>query len=267
MIKIISLVLCWLSITCNTWAISPAFLGNITNAASGGATDFTADANCQAAWLFADNLNDSSGEGNTLTAADNATYTTDRPDGFSTGKSMDLNGSSDYFTIATENQSADLPGKAQKEDVTVCSWYYNDVSTAGDIIVSLVNGFVINIKFDNTINVLLKDQNNDTANVDIVTGVEGDWVHICVSFDGSTTDTTSWVSTDGGSFGGVLNGGVDDFANVNNIRADGSTSLAGNNQAHTSPFDGHIYQTIVFDRTISTSEAEEMYDTGITGAD
>jgi hypothetical protein len=103
----------------------------------GGGTDYTADANCQGAWLFADDLTDESGEGNTLTPTGDPAYSATYPSGYSTGKSRDYDGAGDYDSRATGSLSANFPGKAQKTEMSLCLWINRNQEAAATNIVGL----------------------------------------------------------------------------------------------------------------------------------
>lgn len=249
----------------NAWAVSGTFLDLIS---SGGATDYTQDANCQGAWLFADDLTDESGEGNTLTDGGTVSYTTDRPSGFSTGKSIDCDGSTDYIYIVTGDQSANFIPKAQAEDCAVCYWAYHDASVGFDYIVGGGSGLRLRLTADDKVSIYIKDNNLDNDERKTEVHALSQWQHNCMSFDGSATQVTVWSSTAAGSFGNIANGVTDIFTNVDNVKASTDNFAIGSNHSGSDYwFDGHIYQPIIFNRTILGTEAEEMYTYGIKGAD
>lgn len=246
-------------------------MSGATNSEQGGATDYTADANCQGAWLFADNLNDSSGEGNTLEAGDASTYTTDRPTGYTTGKSMDLDGTDDYFYVQSGNLSANFPGKAQKTDFSFGLWFYHDAADTDDGLIRMTGAlnvvwdWIVDGNDDFGIYVKDSDAHSDWANPH--SGyMQNTWTHVVFSFDGSEHTGTVWLSQ--GTFGSLINGTGYTYGSdpnwVDNIAAIAVDLWLGRGDAY---FEGHLFQPIFFDRTLSAAEAEEIYDSGITGAD
>jgi len=239
--------------------------------ASDGGTDYTADANCQGAWLFADNLNDSSGEGNTLSVASGSpAYSTTRPDGYSTGKSMLFTvEDSDALSRANADLSANFPGKASKADFAVSFWIYlnsRDYGTAGILQLEAGSeGWGIQERWG-AWGVRIEDTGNNGQHSSIGTTATGDWYHVVVSFDGSDNEVTMWTSTDGGSFGDTINGGTTDFGSVANSGESPEDFLIGY-KSTLNYLDGYLYQPVVFDKELNATEAEELYTTGITGAD
>ena len=232
-------------------------------------TDYTVDANCQGAWLFADGLTDESGEGNTLTDGGTVSYTTDRPDGFSTGKSIDFDGSTDYIYIATGDQSASFIPKDTATDFAFCYWAYHDTSVEADDILH-AGYLLVYIDYDDVSGVQIQDTNDDVDTNDTNAHALTDWIHVCVSFDGSATELTTWASTDGGTFGDIEDGITDTFTNVNNLKLRATNfALGARYDGGADFYDGHIYQPIIFNRELldDGSEAEEMYTYGIRGAD
>jgi hypothetical protein len=239
------------------------------------ATDYTSDANCQGAWLFNDDLTDESGEGNTLTANDASDYTTDRPSGHSTGKSLHSDGSNDYWYRANADLSANFPGKVQKEDFSISVWIkHDDNQSANEAIMSInVYGtWAFNMwwvsGWDNVnVRIYDSDGHDDINTIDDITDKLG-WRHYVLSFDGSATTLTYWITEDGEAFGNVADGLTAEFTNVDNVRADQVTNpfcIASEDGDWI--FDGYIYQPAIFDRTLSAVEAEEIYTYGINGAE
>jgi hypothetical protein len=230
---------------------------------SGGASypDYTSSNNCRGAWLFADNLNDSSGEGNNLTAGDASSYSTDRPNSLTTGKSMDLDGSNDYFYVpeATLDTNGNFPGAAtSEEDFSFCIWVKRDTIGSGtyDDIFEIYayrdagwQGFWIQFTYgdswdDPECKVCDTDEQcdnkwpTDTLN-------NNNWHHICFSFDGSATQGTWYI--DNGS------AQTDTYTNINNVGdAEQDFNIGGTGDY----IDGHIYQPIIFDATFETIRTE-----------
>ena len=257
------------------------------NIAAAGGIDFTAYANCQGAWLFADDLTDASGEGNTLGENGSTSYTTDRPGTFSIGKSLDfVIADTDCVYLADASLGAQFPGKAQKADMSWCAWVKSDIDSADDrYLIGKGYTFFEKLSAYSDNDELGGYFSDGTESIHAyhdtdLTGVQT-WVHICVSWDGSATDATVWVSSAGGSFGDITNGTVVDHAAVDFVRASDTYDFAIgciDTESLGGFFDGHIYQPIVFDQTLTdvatgvgaasaAAAATAMYTTGITGLD
>lgn len=238
------------------------------------ATNYANDAYCQGAWLFADNLDDLSGEGNTLTGNGNLpTYSTDRPLGYSTGKSMDCDGVGDYLSRANASVSANFPGKAQKTDWAFCIWIKMDQEDSDLYMFDLCGAAYLQqvweagathddpriYQYDSDWDSYQEHPCNDRGT--------GTWFHFCWSFDGADPSGTStaWISVS--SFGDIQNGTEYTETNVKNLLGYTAPLTLGSRSDAASEFDGHLYQPIFFDRTLNATEAKEIYDYGITGVD
>lgn len=232
-------------------------------------TDYTDDANCQGAWLFADNLNDESGEGNTLTDGGSISYTTDRPTGFTTGKSIDCDGSTDQLYRLNADLSTNFPSKASKTNFSIAMWVLHDVSSA-DIWIEGYNSFRMQAESDDDIPAWIRDSDYDEATAYMTTDPTdletGTWYHICFVFTGGTNSGKVWVSTT--SFGNIEDEKSLTFTIIDNCRASGSENFSiCSNYNGSAVWDGHIYQPIIFDDALSESECQDIYTDGITGED
>ena len=251
---------------------SLANAGGIISFPGGGvpsAKNYTDDPNCQAAWLFADNLNDSSGQGNTLSTNGTWSYETTRPNSLTSGKSIHFDGSSGYLSIATGDQNAAFVGKQDKTDVAYCFWLYRDNDASAAESVFFIEDFRATVTYVSAWN-QMEAYFSDTEFTNLEQLIDSDvepatWLHYCVSFAGAdpTSTTTRWISTES-SFGDVYNGTTLDYTNIKDVDGSINTFYVGRNST-TLYLDGWIYQLIIFDRTISATEAEEMYTTGIDG--
>jgi len=289
----------WDGWTCDTddlsaWAVEPGendiVIGSLANhdqdveiddieiessAVTGGGTDFTADANCQGAWLFAGNLTDSSGEGNTLTdgSGDGLTYVNDYPSGFTTGKSIHLDGTADYLTRTDGDLSANFPGKNgyNAEDFAYCVWAKKDDNSGGSEELSYKGSpEEIFFGFSGSWGVLrwvLSDGGPITWN-DIYTSTDNtSWTHYCFSFDGDGTDGVGTVWASQSVFGDVVNGTTNNYAGMRYLLGNASAFCIGSNATPGNYFDGNIYQPIKFNKKLTAAEATAIFTTGITGAD
>lgn len=239
------------------------------------ATNYCNDANCQGAWLFDDDLTDESGEGNTLTDNGSIAYSTTRPNSLTSGKSAQFDGSSDYLTRAHNDLSASFPGKGANQDWAYCLWIYTDITNASQYWFNKGNSFwgYFNDSSPDTLKIGQYDNGWDADETDILSSPSATtWYHVAVSINGDGTNTgiTYWISTSGGSFGDTANGTTDTWANVAELMdASGDTSAfcIGGQSGGSDKWDGYIYQPIIFNRTITSTEASNMYSDGIDGSD
>ena len=259
-----------------------AVIGRMNVSAPAGGTDFTADANCQAAYLFASGstTTDSSGEGNTLTNTGTTTFSSaDLPSGFSTGQAAVFNGSSQSLSRTFANMSANFPGKATKTNFAYSLWIKHDDAASGTEGVTGIGDSWkqvwdwISAGYDDFgLNITDTDPTN-AWNVLAANNLITNWYHVVVSFAGAdpTGTATVWISTDSGSFGDTVNATTFNFTNVKEAAASATEypfCIGAELLCASSWYDGKIYQPIVFDRVITNAaEAQELYDTGITGAD
>ena len=255
-----------------------AVIGRMNVAPPAGATDFTADANCQGAWLFADGLTDASGEGNTLTDGADIVYSTTRPTQYSTpqGKSADFeSGDSDKLTRADADVSAQFPGQAQKTDFSVAFWikFESTAATMGIIGKGLVGGWgIANLYVDPSFRIRthIFDGTHDAYGTFIVSDTTS-WHHVVLAFHGGSTHAHIYVSSDGGTFGDEGKHDDDDgtplvITNVDYVVAN-AVDLELGTYSGGNYFDGLLYQPIVFDDLLTEEEAQSIYENGITGND
>lgn len=223
------------------------------------------DANCRGAWLFDDDLTDESGEGNTLTANGTPGYSTDRPTGFTSGKSIELDrGTPDYLTRAYADLSANFPGKADKQDWAYAFWgYWDSISSAAQAPFSKYYGsFYFGPSSTGVITLWQRDSGGTVGSTTLDTLSGATWYHIVCSMNGDGTDTvyTVWISTEA-AFGNVRNGTGGTFSGCGDVRNHDVAFCLGQRNTDL-PMGGHIYQPIIFDRTLSAAEAEELYTYG-----
>jgi hypothetical protein len=259
---------------------------------SAGATDYTAYANCQGAWLFADDLNDSSGEGNTLSVTGAPPgYSATVPSGFTVGKSYEFDGTGDehlYRTTASDN----FPGSGKDSaDFTVGLWYKRG-STADDYQSIMYANYSWGLKlgYNSASNDEFYQMVQDSDSVvfqEYTINNTTNWYYAVMSFDGSLSKMTVWISSES-SFGDVLNGATWCPSGCDNVGFSGIVStyptgagseiVFGIRPDLVEEYIGLIFQPIVFDQTLddvasgvgvanAAAAAGEMYATGITGAD
>jgi hypothetical protein len=156
----------------------------------GGFTDYTADANCQGAWLFADNLNDASGEGNTLSGTING-YSASVPTQYSTpqGKSADFERDSSH-SLTNVDMSANFPGVAQAASFSVAFWFKRESTTDQSesfIGLSTFDSWAIAIGFNTSWGIFgrVDDGTQDVITTFETTIANTNWHHIVFSFDGA----------------------------------------------------------------------------------
>ena len=267
----------------------------ITNLSDIGlsAPNYTTYANCQGAWLFGDDLADASGEGNELTLVGTPPgYSATVPSGFTTGKSYEFDGVADeylYRTTASDN----FPGSGKDSaDFTVSLWYKR--SAAADTYQSIMYAnYSWGLKLG--YNTSLWDEfyqvvqdSDSTVFQEYTVNNTTNWYHTVMSFDGSLSKMTVWISSDTGSFGDVLDGATWCPSGCNNVGFSGIVStypigagaeiVMGIRPDLVEEYIGFIYQPIVFDETLddvatgvsrpsAAASAEDLYSTGITGAD
>ena len=264
--KLILSLLCFFVLvsSSHSWMSLPFVAGG----GGGGGTDFTADVNCQGAWLFASGstLTDSSGNDNTLSDSGTVTFDTNYPTGFTTGQVGVFNGTDQNLCIADGDLNADFPAKSPTVDFAVSMWIkvvnpvtYNSYFAKG-------YGFHARIDYATSI-LTFEIKDSETTAVATNTDV-GDtmvsWTHIVFSFAGAdpTGTGTLWVSQ--GSFGSLEDATPLTYTNVKDV-SDSNAFCIGSSGGSTQHFEGYIYQPIIFDRTLDAGEAEELYDNGIKG--
>ena len=235
-----------------------------------GALNFTADANCRGAWLFNDNLNDASATGSNLSAVSAPGYSAaSLPTGYTTGKALVVDGNDGAYR-AFDDLNANFPGKGAKQSLTLSTWFYHSSAQSYDTLFAMDSS--VRLAWwggGNALVLLLSDADTSDVTATIASDyIDGVWTNIVVSFDGSTSKATVWISQ--ATFGSVVNGTQFTFSNVTGIRQDPGgypfqIGVAG--WVNDSFFNGSIYQPAVFDRALSVGEATSIYANGITGAD
>jgi len=235
----------------------------ITSAAA--ATDYTADANCQAAWLFEDDATDSSGEGNTLTLNGDPAYSATVPAAYSS-KSMYFDGTGDYASIADAALSASFCGKngVTCEDITVVFWLKADTLQANRQVMGKATCWEFDLTWDENLHIEYFD-GTDSSNPQLTATIGFDWYHVVVSFDGSATQTTTWISQ--ATFGDVENGTQDTLTNVGFVAGNENFNfemMAFKGGTEIAP--GYLDEVAVFNRTMNAIEAEGIFDCGLEGS-
>jgi hypothetical protein len=246
----------------------------------------TADPDCLAAYLFADDLTDESGEGHTLTdgSGDGVNYQAVYPSpnnvAMTTGKSILFDGTNDCVNIASSSiGDIGFPGENTTgvvEDFSVAFWA-KKTNDSGAEESMMAHAFDWHVYFTGPGDVLKMHVREESgADEDYYTAAhdtsgDTDWYHYVVVWEGGV-GWTVWVSSDGAgsSFGDTLNGVTDAAADVADVYENESNGSPGFNigcykNDETGPFDGYIYQPILFKRVINATEAEEIYTNGIDG--
>ena len=244
-------------------------------AAPAGAVDYTADATCQGAWLFASGLEllDETSNDNDLTNNGTTTFaSTTLPDGFSTGQYGIFNGTDQYLSRANASMPADFPGYADNPDMTVSVWVYFDIVDTGEE--SIIAAYAGNQGWQlsdhyGSFRFRIEDSTPTSTYQNIASESTEDWLHVVLSVDGDggtgQAAITAWISTDGGSFGDIVDGTSWDLVGIDDTGTSGADFKIGSGD--NGFMDGNIYQPIVFNRTFERAEALELYTTGIKGLD
>jgi len=268
------------------WGSSSADIIMVIQPVSGEApshTNYTSDANCQGAWLFAsDDGTDSSGEGNTLTLGDAPTFSNaSLPSGYTTGKSVTFDGSDDYLIRDYDDLNADFPGKKNPCTAMAFSvWIKQTVEASVCFSVGKgVSGNAWNIQSDYQTNdyyymIVVGDSGWTSWNTTQLSATSTSFVHIAFSYAGGdpSGSLTVWIN-------GVEHGSSPfTTTNVDNINPSNLHDLImATNNDQSAFYALTLYQPIVFDATFATigtglgkTEDEvvsEIYTYGITGAD
>ena len=249
------------------WTVQDAHKAVIArmNVAAAAATDYTADANCQAAWLFEDVATDSSGEGNTLTLNGDPAYSETVPAAYSS-KSMYFDGTGDYASIADAALSASFCGKngVTCEDITVVFWLKADTLQANRQVMGKATCWEFDLTWDENLHIEYFD-GTDSSNPQLTATIGFDWYHVVVSFDGSATQTTTWISQ--ATFGDVENGTQDTLTNVGFVAGNENFNfemMAFKGGTEIAP--GYLDEVAVFNRTMNATEAEGIFNCGLGGS-
>jgi hypothetical protein len=101
--------------------------------------DLSSDTNLQGLWCFENNLNDSSGKGNNLTASGTISYSTDTL--VQEGTYSSYQTSTNYASRTNANLSAAFPGKASTSTTafTICGWFRAASYSSDAVIASIGN--------------------------------------------------------------------------------------------------------------------------------
>lgn len=229
----------------------------------GGATDYTADANCVGAWY----LNGTSGEtdrssnGEDLTLSGTMARETDVPGGYS-GYSRNNTSSSANYLYADDGGSTDLSGADQ--NISIVGWFKIDNTSNDYYLVSKGNPV-----FEASYRVWFESANqriwaglsiDGTSHTDAygATTISTDtWYHVAVVYN--DTDIRIYIDgsldSNGSNNPKTYSSGLFDSSIVFRIGRSGSDYLVGN-----------VDDVAVFSDALSAAEVAEIYTYGIDGA-
>jgi len=253
--------------------------------ASEGATDYTADANCQGAWFMAGNGSDNETEpdhsGNDYHLAEKATKELavvsgagNVPAGYS-GSSRDFEASNydELLIVSTDSNAPGLDISGADQDMAICAWIKaENVANGGNYTIASkysdsgneqcwlhINGtgdttyrVVFHISIDGSTDVVATGATTNLA--------EGAWHHICGQYDddnGSNQNLQVWVN-------GSMDGSTSHTAGIYNGTSDFDVGDCADGTGNE--YDGLIDELIVFDRSLSSAEINEIMDSGIDGS-
>lgn len=171
-----------------------------------------ATTNLQGEWAFNNALTDNSGNGNTLTNNNTATFVTDAPtfclidsDYSDATKSLDLEeGSSQYASIADASQT----GLAIAGDITIEGWFKLESPGIGQRLVGKTKtnqyGYSFYLNSSNKLQFYYKDSSANKTRIELDAALSGsqltDWVHLAVAVDVSAETASFTINgVDGGS--------------------------------------------------------------------
>ncbi|MCK5161631.1 MAG: LamG domain-containing protein [Candidatus Aureabacteria bacterium] len=232
---------------------------NIFLISSAFATDWTSDANCQAAWLMEvdeDPLTDSSGNGLTAAHVGSPTHlTASPPDTYSTGY-YDMNGSSDAFSVANAG-ALRFDTNTGDPDFSIIWWMapdvINDYKHIFDFTDGTNDGWRILIWNNGVLYVSLDEV--DTLSAGSVFSV-GVWVHCAGTYDrdGNITIYINGVSS--GTPQSISGNGM-------NIT---TTTLDFGYTGVSQFFNGDFDEVAMFDKLVNSTEVNDIIDNGLAGA-
>lgn len=242
------------------------------SASSSEGTDYTADANCMAAYYMNNNGGDEtdrSGEAETLTHSSAPPTSATVPSGFS-GTSRDLESGDPDLLYHADGGSTDIFGTDQ--ELTIATWINPESANNGDyhgVVAKWEAGtnnwkqYLLSIygTAANEYKVLARISSDGSTTTDVestttnyATGV---WHHIALVYN----DIDLRVYVDGSLH---CTPGAH-TAGIGNLYAPFQVGAIRWNEAADDHFDGLIDEVIVFDRALSATEIENLYNDGISG--
>lgn len=265
------IVLFSLFFTCNIYAIGPIKASVTPTIAPSGVTNFALDASAESIYMGRDNLEDETANNNDLTNNGTITFSTTRPSGFTTGKSISLNGTDQYASILHGDLEAGHPLKPTNvtEDITTVMWIYRDTSTNVDTLFDLANKWKCTVDATGDIILRIVDSSPNTVSNDIggaVDQTDGQWEHYIIELDGSTSTVTLTLSTET-AFANTGNHIETVFTSIDDVAYDSEPHAYGSDKDNADHFDGLIYQWGTFSRKLTVAEKEAIYTYGLTGED
>jgi hypothetical protein len=211
-------------------------------------TDYTADANCESAWLLLEGvgstIDDSSANVNdgTFVLGKEPTWSTDTP-----------NASIPYslnFVVANTQYITTAKSYGGKPWTGVAWVKIADTSAVRTIFGGSANGMQFRISSAEKINLT----KTGTADIATSTGAitVGEWVHIAASYDAS------------GNYAFLINGSASG-AGTNDMSISVTDTAIGR-RTSAEYFDGNMAEMASFTRVLSSTEINEIYDYGLKGS-
>lgn len=226
------------------------------------AVDYTADANCQAAWLMdanEDPITDSSQNTNTGAAAGDPTWSNaDPPAAYSTGYWI-LDGVTDRFDV-TDHASLDI-GNA---DFSIVAWIH--MTTYGDSDYGRIldkwdnnNGYsfyVDDAAISDGLSTNIENDGQSIAHSDASVIATGSWYHVAMVFDESANTVYYYVN-------GIAAGSdtCNDYPAANAL-----VVTIGDRNDNARQFNGRLDEIALFDRTLSGAEVLDIKNNGLGAA-
>jgi len=260
---IIALIICLIPVFASA-GLMQQLQAVIAKKNSGGTpsyTNYINHANASFAYLYSDNLNDSTSNANNLTASGTPTYSSSGlPNSLTSGKSVLF--AADTGTLA--DPSDDVLGEVAFGDFTLCSWYQSTDAPTSDTYIDFsgvaqirsYSGayYLFEMRLYNS-SWVSKTTTNGRFEMSVDT-----WYHVCYQFNDTTNNMVTYASSNGGSFGDIINGATDAL----------DTDKTASNTGESLVFGGFpikLYQTIFLDTLLNTTQMTELYAHGIDGND
>lgn len=246
---ILLLIILALLVGIKVYAMPPAIIGGST---LGGHTDYTSDANCQAAWLFVTGSCDvdSSQNSNTLTARNSATCTS---------------GYTDLDDATEKAWDRAYAGSTGLDGMTNATFYIRwnpDDDTEQNFFICKVAGgtdsYQIGRNVANKIEFkVYHDDSNSTQHTSDGTISGGTTYCLFMIADATDDELRVYINK-------TLSGSGTAWADktVNN----GTATFSIGAWDAGSTIDGQVYEVAVFDRELTTTEMAEIVDYGLNGS-
>ena len=243
--------------------------------APAGATDYTQDANCMAAWY----MNGASGGDGTenetdrcnggsetlvMKAADSTPDSATVPAGYA-GSSRDFEmGDYEYMSVA-DGGTTDISGADQA--LSICVWIKFESDPGADATFVWKHGtsgnFQYYLRHDHAANAVEFRLSNDGTTEVLCYGTvdmadDTDWHHVCGVYNDIDIRLYHNGSLDS-------NGANNPKSHTSGIYGGTEPFYIGARSGSNNPFDGLIDEIIVLDRALSAEEVLEIYNNGISG--